>query len=113
MTSTATMVRTAAVILLASPSGLRSSSRSVDARPEIRRPELLAAAGLEIYEQLRSIRGMPAQHQIDDKGPLGDRAAIEAGHLGAEIGVRHVAEHLRVKVALRRNRGDGLIEVAL
>src|SRR5688500_5480319 len=98
--SAATIARTtAAAILFMSFSGLRGRSRRVDALPQVPGTQLVAAVGLQVEEQLRAIRRVSAQHQVDDERALGDFAAVKAGHFGAEVGVGHLAEHLRIEIA--------------
>jgi hypothetical protein len=86
-------------------------ARAVDTAPEVHRVQLLAAARLEVQEQLRAVRRAAAEHEVDDQ--RAPRAAVaEHLDLGAEVGVGHLAEQRCIGVGLCRERGQCLVEVA-
>src|SRR5688572_26725652 len=62
------------------PSG-GSRRRRVDALPQVVRAQLIAAARLQVAEQLRAIGRVPTEHEIDDELAFADFAAVEPGHL--------------------------------
>ena len=71
--------------------GSRSNRRRrIDAGPEIHRAQLLAAAGLEVQKQLRTVGRAPTEHQVDDEGATRGLVAVKSVDLGTEVRIGHI-----------------------